>query len=121
MEVPVRHGVRITVLLLATGLVVLAAGCGSEKKTAGPTSNPGPTTGANGPTGAGPTGGGSSNFASAKNCLAFAGLAGKIASAMTPTTSGSTEAAFQRESQELQALADAAPSDIKADFQTFAT
>jgi hypothetical protein len=125
----VRHGLRIAVVLLAVGVVMLAAGCGSGKKHASPNSA-GPTgaTGLNGATGPagstgalGATGNGASSFASAKNCLQFAGLAAKIASAMAPTTSGGTEASFQAESRELQAFADAAPSDIKADFQTFAT
>ena len=62
-----------------------------------------------------------SNFASAKNCLAFAGVAARIASAMAPTTSGGTQAVFQAELRNLQAFADAAPADVKADFQTFAT
>jgi hypothetical protein len=115
-EVPVRHRLRITVLLLGAALVALAAGCGGgSKKAAPPTAvdTSTLTTATNVSSG--------SNFASAKNCLAFAGVAAKIASAMTPTAGSGTQAAFQAEVRNLQAFADAAPSDVKADFQTFAT
>jgi hypothetical protein len=120
---------RIAVVLLAVGLVVLAAGCGGGKKkpsSAGPT-GVGSTghiglTGATGTTGStGPTGSASSSFASAQNCLQFAALGAKIASAMAPASSNGTAATFQAEAHELQAFADAAPSAVKADFQTFAT
>lgn len=118
-----RDRLRITALLLAAALVVvLAAGCGGAKRATGPARNPGATgngTGPTGvgPTGAGPTGGGGSSFTSAKNCLAFAGMAAKIAE-VTAATSGSDPQAVERE---LQAFADAAPSDVKGDFETLAT
>ena len=109
-----RQSLRITVLFLAAGLVVLAAGCGGgSKSSAPPTTEPTTTQQAVTTTSTG-------SFASAKNCRDFAGLAAKIASAMS-ATSGDTQSAIQTESRELQALADAAPSDIKGDFQTFAT
>jgi len=104
----IRQGPVVAALVV--GLAILAAGCGggSSPSSAGTTQQT-TTTGSSG-----------TSFASAKNCRDFAGLAGKIASAMSPT-SGDTQSAIQAESQELQALADAAPSDIKGDFQTFAT
>ena len=104
----IRQG--LVVAALVVGLAILATGCGggSSPSSAGTTQQT-TTTGSSG-----------TSFASAKNCRDFAGLAGKIASAMSPT-SGDTQSAIQAESQELQALADAAPSDIKGDFQTFAT
>ena len=104
----IRQG--LVVAALVVGLAILAAGCGggSSPSSAGTTQQT-TTTGSSG-----------RSFASAKNCRDFAGLAGKIASAMSPT-SGDTQSAIQAESQELHALADAAPSDIKGDFQTFAT
>jgi hypothetical protein len=113
----VRHSLRITVLLLAAGLVVLAAGCGGSNSSAPPTTGVTSTQQDTTTNGTGGTG----NFASSHNCLQFAGLAGKIASAMAPTSGGDTQSAIQAETRELQALADAAPSDIKGDFQTFAT
>ncbi len=109
-----RHRLRITVMLLAAGLVVLAAGCGGSSNSSAP-----PTTGATS-TQQSTTTGSTGSFASAKNCLQFSGLAAKIASALSPT-SGNPATALQTESQELQALANAAPSDIRSDFQTFAT
>jgi cytochrome c556 len=120
-EVPVRHSLRITVLFLAAVLVALAAGCGggSSPSSAGQTQQT--TTQQQMTTQQTSTAISCSNFASAKNCLAFAGVAAKIASAMAPTTSGGTQAAFQAEVRNLQAFADAAPSEVKADFQTFAT
>ena len=93
-----RHSLRITGLLLAAGLVVLAAGCGGSNSSAPPTTS---STG---------------SFASAKNCLAFAGLAAQVAKTMSASYSASPGAA----ADELQALADAAPSDIKGDLQTIA-
>jgi hypothetical protein len=60
----------------------------------------------------------SSGFASAKNCQDLAGLAAQAAAAVA--ASGNSTDALQTESTELQALAQAAPSDIKGDFQTFA-
>src|SRR4051794_17777962 len=55
-----RQATRMTVLLLAAGLAVLAAGCGGR------------------PTGGGPTG--DSAFASVENCAAFGHLEGQIGS-----------------------------------------
>jgi hypothetical protein len=118
-EDPVRQSLRIIALLLAAGLVALAAGCGGSKSSAPPTT----TTQQDVTTVAmttGTTPGGGGGFASAKNCRQFAGLATKIANAMS-TNSGNPATALQTEAQELQALADAAPSDIKGDFQTIAT
>jgi D-arabinose 1-dehydrogenase-like Zn-dependent alcohol dehydrogenase len=114
-------------LLLGVGLVVLAAGCGGGKKAA---ANKIGATGGLGVTGTGGTGhigitdtgatgpSGVAGFASSKNCLAFAGLAAKIASASS--TSGSPTTSPETALRELQALADAAPSEIKGDIQTVA-
>ena len=108
------HSPRITVLLLVAALVMLAAGCGGGSNASAP-----PTTGAvssNPDT----TSGGTGNFANSTNCGQFAGLAATIASTVSMdyrTPAKAPEAA----SRELQALADAAPSDIKGDLQTIAT
>ena len=61
---------------------------------------------------------GSPSFASAKNCQDLAGLAAKAAAAVE--ASGNSTNTLQTEATELQALAKAAPSDIRGDFQTFA-
>jgi hypothetical protein len=114
---------RITALLLAAGLVLLAAGCGDSKKTAATPTNTTGATGKTGATGLGPTGAGpagsTGGFASAKNCLAFAGLAAQIASAMAPASADNSS--IDDGTQYLQALADAAPSEIKGDLQAVAT
>lgn len=125
-----RNSLRIAVLLLGVALVVLATGCGGGKQAAannlgatgaGLTGRTGVTSanGNTGPTGAGPTGAGGS-FASTKNCRAFATLAVKIAAAMAPASADPAHSAATA-AQELKALADVAPSDIKADLQTIAT
>ncbi|HUZ15694.1 MAG TPA: hypothetical protein VMU72_05900 [Gaiellaceae bacterium] len=113
----IRHG--LVVAAVVAGLAVLVAGCGggSSPSSAGQTQQ---TTTQQTTTQQTTTGSSGTNFASAKNCLQFAGLAAKIAGAMNPS-SGNAATALQTESQELQALANAAPSAIKGDFQTFAT
>ncbi len=109
-----RHSLRITVVLLAAGLVVLADGCGGGSKSSAP-----PTTQAT-TTQQAVTTTSLGSFASAKNCLAFAGLAAKIART-SALTYGTPATAPEAASRELQTLADAAPSDIKGDLQTIAT
>jgi hypothetical protein len=110
---------NVAAAMLVAGLVVLVSGCGG-----GGNSTPGTTLS----TSAGITNsavttssssGSGASFASAKNCQDLAGLAAKVASAVA--ASGGSANALQTESTELQALANAAPSDIKGDFQTFAT
>ncbi len=110
-----RRSLRITVMVLAAGLVAVAAGCG------GGGSSPPPTTGATSTQQQSTTTGSSgTSFASAKNCLQFSSLASKIAGAMA-STSGNAATTLQTESKDLQALATAAPAAIRGDFQTFAT
>jgi len=109
-----RLSPRSAVAVLAVAVAVLAAGCGGGGKGSTP-----PTTGATS-TQQGTTGGSGASFASAKNCRQFAGLAAKIASAIS-VTSGNPATALKTESQQLQALASAAPAEIRGDFQTFAT
>lgn len=108
-----RHGLRITALLLTAVVVMVAAGCGGGKKVSIPTisipTNPQTT----------PTVSSTGSFASAKNCLAFANLAANIASAMSPASGGGSS--LQNSTHVLQAIAAAAPSAIKGDLQTVAT
>ena len=96
-----RHSLRITGLLLAAGLVVLAAGCGGSNSSAPPTTS---STG---------------SFASAKNCLELARLT-KFARAAS-LTGGGWVAPHENGPHNLQALANAAPSDIKHDVKTLAS
>lgn len=109
-----RHAAAAT---LVAGLVALAAGCGG-----GGTKSPSSTPSASTTIKSGTTSSSSGSvpgFASAKNCQDLAGLAAKAAAAVE--ASGSSTNAIQTEATELQALANAAPSDISGDFQTFAT
>jgi hypothetical protein len=108
---------QIAAAVLVAGLAVLVAGCG------GGGSSPSTTQSLVGThTTATTTSSGSSSstpsFASAQNCQDLAGLAAKAAAAVGAT--GNSTNALQTESSELQALAQAAPSAIKGDFQTFA-
>lgn len=109
-----RLSPRIAVTVLAAGVVALAAGCGG-----GGTKTPATSTNTSGATTTQTTTGGS--FASAKNCREFSGLATKIAGAMATTASKNPATALDTEAKQLQALADAAPAEIRPDFQTFAT
>lgn len=111
---------NVAAAVLVAGLVALASGCGGGSKNgSGTQSLVGTTHSTTATVQQTSTGGSGSSFASAKNCQDLAGLAAKVAS--TVAASGGTTAAFQTEANELQALANAAPSDIKGDFQTFAS
>jgi hypothetical protein len=111
---------RVGVAIVLAGLVAVAAGCGggSKNSTPGPTH---PTTATiksvSVPAGRGPA----SSFSSAKNCQDLAGLAAKVASAVTTSSSSNPASVLQTESNELHALAQSAPSEIRGDFQTFST
>src|SRR5579864_3657254 len=103
--------------VLVLGVVVVTAGCGGGKKAASSTSTAATTTSARATTteanrAAAPT------FASAHNCLQLAALGAKVAKSLQPT-GGNLAAAAANEGKLLQAMASAAPSEIRADFETF--
>ena len=103
---------QVAAAVFVVALVALVAGCGGGSKKSPSTSvtiEQQTTTSSSS---------GSPTFATAKNCQNLAGLAAKAAAAVA--ASGNSANALQTESAELQALAKAAPSDIKGDFQTFA-
>jgi hypothetical protein len=88
--------------LTATVLVVVAAGCGGSKKTSGsPTTTSAP------------------KFATAKNCAQLEALGTKLAQSLQ-ATSGSTETKLENEVTIFHQFANAAPSDVRGDFQTLA-
>jgi hypothetical protein len=90
--------------LLALIFVALAAGCGGSKKTsASHTTSPG-----------------APKFATAKNCAQLEALGTKLAQALQ-ATSGSAESRLTNEAKLLQGYANAAPSDVRGDFQTLAS
>lgn len=99
----------VTVVVCA----VVAAGCGgSKKKSASPTTSS---------TSAGTTTRGSAapKFATSKNCAQLEALGTKLSQALQ-TTSGSAETRLNKEAQLLHDYANAAPSDVRGDFQTLA-
>jgi hypothetical protein len=109
---------RIAVLVLAVALMAGAAGCGGGGKKSSPTTSAaggGATTTQQSTT----KGGSVPSFASAKNCQDMASLAAKAAAAVE--ASGNPLNALQGEAAEIQALAKAAPSAIRGDFETFST
>jgi ABC-type Zn uptake system ZnuABC Zn-binding protein ZnuA len=95
-----RAGVTVVLGVL---VIALAAGCGSKKSSTGATTT---------------SGSGSKSFASVKNCKDLEGLAAKVSQSFQPNANGETD--LKKEADALNALADAAPSDIKGDFKTFA-
>ena len=108
---------RPALVILVLGMAALTAGCGGgggEK----PSSTLESSTSITKPSSE--TNEQSPGFASVKNCQDLAGLATKVTSAVT-ATSGNPTTALRAEGAELQALAQAAPSDIRGDFQTFAS
>jgi hypothetical protein len=109
---------QIASAVLVAGLVALAAGCGGGGSSASATQSATTTISKSATTTTSSSSSGS-RFANATNCQELAGIAAKAAAAVE--TSGNSGNALQTESSELQALAQAAPSDIKGDFQEFAT
>jgi hypothetical protein len=89
----------------ASVFALIAAGCGgSKKKSASPTT----TTSSAAP-----------KFATAKNCAQLEALGTKLAQSLQ-ATSGSTEARLENEVKLFHQFANAAPSDVRGDFQTLA-
>jgi hypothetical protein len=108
---------QLAAAMLVAGLVAVAAGCGGGSSNSSTTTLSASKTISNSAT-TSSSSSSSTSFASAKNCQDLAGLAAKAAAAVA--ASGNSSNALQTESAELQALAQAAPSDIKGDFQAFA-
>jgi hypothetical protein len=88
----------------AAVFVALAAGCGGSKKKSA----------------SGTTSSGSPKFATAQNCAQLEALGTKLGQALQ-ATSGSAESRLTHEAKLLQDYANAAPSDVRGDFQTLAS
>ena len=102
------------VSLLAVVLLVVVTACGgSAKKSASPTTTAATTTKES-------TSKVSPSFASTKNCAQLMALGTKMAQAMQPL-SGNAQASITDEAKALQAVAGAAPEEIRGDFETFAS
>lgn len=108
---------QIVSAVLVAGLAALVAGCGGGGGGGGTAAVKTQTNSAP-PATTSKSSSSTPSFASAKNCQDLAGLAAQAAAAVE--ASGSASNTVQTEATELQALANAAPSDIKGDFQTVA-
>lgn len=98
-------------------LVAAASGCGGGKKAASTTTAAAATTTSKTTsTQAAKT---AASFASAHNCGQLKALAAQVGKSLQ-ATSGNAQAAVANEDAVLQAMAQAAPSEIRGDFQTFA-
>jgi len=100
--------------VLATVVVVIAAGCGGSSKKSSASATTAPATTQATTTSALPT------FASTKNCAELAALGNKMSQA-TQAASGKGSTDLAAEAKAFKAMADAAPSEIRGDFETFAT
>ena len=116
---------RTMVVAAALGalLIVLAAGCGSKKsasssQTTTTNSSSGTSTEATTNEATTTTSSGSNpSFASTKNCAQLSSLASKLANSVN-ATGGKVD--LKGYSDAMDALANAAPDEIKSDFKTFA-
>jgi ABC-type Zn uptake system ZnuABC Zn-binding protein ZnuA len=109
-----------TVVMMVAGVLViaLAAGCGSKKSSSGATTAATTAAAAQDSGSGSGSGSGSKSFASTKNCKELEGLASKLAQSFQPNSNGELD--LSKEADALDTLADAAPDDIKGDFNTFA-
>lgn len=99
--------------VLAVAVVAIAAGCGgSSNKSSAPSTTTAATTES---TTTAPL-----TFATSKNCVQLAALGAKMSQAMQ-ASSGKGGASLTDEAKLFQAMASAAPSEIRGDFETFAT
>src|SRR5579862_2387770 len=101
---------------LAVALIAFASGCGGGKKAASTTT----TTAAAATTSATSTQAAitTPSFASAHNCGQLRALGAQVAKSLQ-TSSGDVQATVANEDAVLKAMAQAAPSAIRGDFQTF--
>ena len=108
-----RNGTVVAVVLGAL-LIALAAGCGSKKSSTAAT-----TKASAGQSSGSGSSSGKPSFASTRNCAELASLAAKVAQSVTPSGNRTT-IDLSKEADALDALAAAAPDEIKGDFHTFA-
>ena len=93
------------------------AGCGGGKKKAASTTSGSATTAAAATTS---SSSGTPSFASAKNCKDLAALGAKMSAALQ-AASGNGLSSLNDEADIFKAMASAAPSEIRGDFETFAS
>jgi hypothetical protein len=114
---------RMLVTAAVAAATLAAAGCGGGSKTSATTTEAAttqaaPTTTAAAATTTTSAASTSGGFKSTKNCLELASLAAKVEKSIAPTGNGSVD--LSKQADAMKALASAAPSAIKSDFQTFA-
>ena len=115
----------IVMAVLGVLVIALLAACGSKKSSSGATtattasaaSGQGSGSGTGSGSGSGSSSG-SKSFASTKNCKELEGLAAKVSQSFQPNANGEID--LNKEADALDALAGAAPDEIKSDFKTFA-
>jgi hypothetical protein len=108
---------RMLRLALVISLVAAASGCGGSKKASGPATTAA-TTAAATPTTTSGAATSTPSFKSAHNCAQLASLGEQVAKSLQ-STSGDLKGTIDKEDQILQAMANAVPSEIRGDFQTF--
>ena len=119
----------IWVFWAAVAVLLVGAGCGGGSKSGSPTTTAATTTSA-ATTTAVTTAGTSTavpptttsaapTFANTSNCAKLAALGAQVAKAVQPVA-GNAQATVANEAKALQAMAAAAPSEIRGDFETFA-
>jgi ABC-type Zn uptake system ZnuABC Zn-binding protein ZnuA len=114
---------RVLVTAAVAAATLAAAGCGGSKSSVGTTTEAvttqaAPTTTVAAATTTTSSSKGSGSFSSTKNCIELASLAAKVEKSIAPTGNGSVD--LSKQADAMKALASAAPSAIKGDFQTFA-
>jgi hypothetical protein len=118
---------RTMVVTAALGalLILLATGCGSKKSASSAQTTTSSASSSSSETSteamtheATTTTSSKPSFASTKNCAQLASLAAKVAQSVTPSGNGTVD--LGKEADALDALASAAPSEIRGDFHTFA-
>ena len=109
-----RAGITLGV---AIALIAAASGCGGGGKKAASTTTAAAATTSSTSTQAAKS---TPSFGSAHNCTQLKSLGVQVAKSLQ-TTSGDVQATVANEDAVLKALAQAAPSEIRGDFQTFET
>ena len=105
---------RLFALVVVLSLLAAASGCGGSKKSSAPattTTTAAPTTTSGGATT-------TPSFKSTHNCAQLASLGEQVAKSLQ-ATSGDLKGTIDKEDKVLQAMANAVPSEIRGDFQTF--
>jgi hypothetical protein len=107
----------VAAIVAVAVVLMLAAGCGGKKSSSSPSSSSSSSSsGSSGSSSSSSSG--TPSFTSTKNCAQLASLASKVAQSMKST--GNAQKDIGNEVKLFDALADAAPSEIKSDLRTFA-